>query len=263
MQTRIVDNPQGLHLLYSRRNINMATTTFNGIVRSESGLKVVSKDAQGAFTDQLEVASDGGIDIQKVAATGNNLVAAGTATGANNASLGTAATRLGTITPAAHGSGFPDAAINTFVDKLGGTITTTILIDLHGGASSGGAADDIIGTADAANAYIAEIDHEINGVPMLVEFGCTEVPTGGDPDINLDCSATATDAEDAAVTSGTNLLNNGDLTLGFYATADAGAALAAAKKYIYLTAGAATNAAYTAGKLWIRITGMAVDTSNG
>ena len=98
---------------------------------------------------------------------------------------------------------------------------------------------------------------------MLVEFGCTEVPTGGDPDINLDCSATSTTAEDVGLTSGTNLLNNGDLTLGFYASADAGADLAAGKKFVFLTAGAATDAAYTAGKLWIRITGSAVDKANG
>jgi len=58
-------------------------------------------------------------------------------------------------------------------------------------------------------------------------------------------------------------LNNGDLSLGFYATADAGATLAAmTKKFLYLTTGAATDAAYTAGKVWIRITGMAVDHDN-
>jgi hypothetical protein len=35
------------------------------------------------------------------------------------------------------------------------------------------------------------------------------------------------------------------------------------KKYVYLVQGAATNAAYTAGKIWIRITGMNVDYANG
>jgi len=95
-------------------------------------------------------------------------------------------------------------------------------------------------------------------------MACLEVPTGGDPDINLDCSATATDAENAAVTSGTNLFNNGDLTLGFYASADGGSTLAAlTKKYLYLTCGAATDAAYTAGKLVIKITGAAFDYNNG
>ncbi len=57
MQTRIVDNPQGLHLLYSRRNINMANTTFNGPVRSEKGFEVATKNAStGAFTTRYSSA---------------------------------------------------------------------------------------------------------------------------------------------------------------------------------------------------------------
>jgi|TARA_E500000318_G_C3564922_1_gene215242 hypothetical protein len=244
----------------------MATTTFNGAVRSENGFKVISKNATtGAFTEQINSTSSGVLEIQKVATSGrDNIVAAGTTVGANNASLGTAAT-IFNITPNAHGSGIANAAINTFVTKIGGDITTTILIDLHGGLASGGTADDVIGTdGGAANAYIAELTSAVNGIPYLIEFACLEVPTGGDPDINLVCSATATDAENAAVTSGTVLLNNGDLTLGFYAEADAGATLAAlSKKYLYLTSGDATEAAYTAGKLVIKIHGAAFDYANG
>ena len=244
----------------------MATTTFNGAVRSENGFKVVTKNATtGVFTEQINSTSSGVLEVQKVATSGrDNIVAAGTATGANNASLGTAAT-IFNITPNAHGSGIADAAINTFVTKIGGDITTTILVDLHGGLASGGTADDVIGTdGGAANAYIAELTSAVNGIPYLIEFACLEVPTGGDPDINLVCSATGTDAENAAVTSGTILLNNGDLTLGFYVEADGGATLAAlSKKYLYLTSGDATEAAYTAGKLVIKIHGAAVDNANG
>ena len=244
----------------------MATTTFNGAVRSENGFKVVTNNATtGVFTEQINSTSSGVLEVQKVATSGrDNIVAAGTATGANNASLGTAAT-IFNITPNAHGSGIADAAINTFVTKIGGDITTTILVDLHGGLASGGTADDVIGTdGGAANAYIAELTSAVNGIPYLIEFACLEVPTGGDPDINLVCSATGTDAENAAVTSGTILLNNGDLTLGFYAEADGGATLAAlSKKYLYLTSGDATEAAYTAGKLVIKIHGAAFDYANG
>jgi len=244
----------------------MATTTFNGAVRSENGFKVISKNATtGAFTEQINSTSSGVLEIQKVATSGrDNIVAAGTTVGANNASLGTAAT-IFNITPNAHGSGIADAAINTFVTKIGGDITTTILIDLHGGLASGGTADDVIGTdGGAANAYIAELTSAVNGIPYLIEFACLEVPTGGDPDINLVCSATGTTAENAAVTSGTILLNNGDLTLGFYAEADGGSTLAAlSKKYLYLTSGDATEAAYTAGKLVIKIHGAAFDYANG
>jgi hypothetical protein len=245
----------------------MANTTFNGAVRSENGFKVISKNATtGAITDQLSATSSGGLEVQKVATSGtNNIVAAGTSTGANNASLGTAAT-IFSITPNAHGSGIANAAINTFVNKIGGDIVTTILIDLHGGLASGGTANDVIGTdGGAANAYIAELTSAVNGIPYLVEFACLEVPTGGDPDINLNCSATATDAENAAITSGTEILNNGDLTLGFYAEADAGATLAAlSKKYLYLSCGTGDHeGAYTAGKLVIKIYGAAFDYANG
>jgi len=164
------------------------------------------------------------------------------------------------ITPNAHGSGIADGAISTFVNKVGGLIYTTILIDLHAGLADGGTANDIIGTdGGAANAYIANITDSVNGVPLEVQMGCLEVPTGGDPDINLVASATATDANDAAVTSGTVVLNNGDWTLGKFTEGDAGADFAGAKRYLYLTCGDTTDAAYTAGKIIIKITGALFD----
>ena len=243
----------------------MANTTFNGAVRSENGFKTVAKSSTlGTFTEHIVATSGGVLEVQKVATSGrDNIVAAGTPTGANNASLGTAAT-IFNVTPNAHGSGIANAAINTFINKIGGDIVTTILIDLHGGLASGGTADDVIGTdGGAANAYIAELTSAVNGIPYKLEFICLEVPTGGDPDINLVCSATGTDAENAAVTSGTVLFNNGDLTLGLHNEADAGATLAAlSKKYLYLTSGDATEAAYTAGKIVIKIHGAAFDYNN-
>ena len=170
----------------------MANTTFNGAVRSENGFKTVAKSSTlGTFTEHIVATSGGVLEVQKVATSGrDNIVAAGTTTGANNASLGTAAT-IFNVTPNAHGSGIANAAINTFINKIGGDIVTTILIDLHGGLASGGTADDVIGTdGGAANAYIAELTKEVNGIPYKLEFICLEVPTGGDPDINLVCSAT-------------------------------------------------------------------------
>ena len=243
----------------------MANTTFNGTVRSDGDLKVTTKNTTtGAYVDYATMKAAGGMEIEKVASTGNNIVAAGTSTGTNNGSLGTAAT-IFKVTPNDNGTGIADDAISTFVNKIGGLIYTTILVDLHGGLASGGGADDIIGTdGGTANAYIAELTTGVNGIPFEVEMACLEVPTGGDPDINLVCSATATDAENAAVTSGTVILNNGDLSLGMYVSADGGATLAAlTKKYLYLTSGAATEAAYTAGKLVIKITGAAFDYNNG
>ena len=164
------------------------------------------------------------------------------------------------ITPNAHGSGIADGAISTFVNKIGGLIYTTILIDLHAGLEDGGTANDVIGSSGAANAYIAELTAAVNGIPIEVEFACLEVPTGGDPDINLVASATGTTANDAAVDTPTVLMNNGDLTLGYYNSIDSGATLAALSlKYLYLTCGDTTDAAYTAGKLVIKITGASFD----
>jgi len=244
----------------------MGNTTFNGAVRSQNGFKTITKaTGTGLATEHIVATSGGVLEVQKVATSGrDNIVAAGTTVGSNNASLGTAAT-IFNITPNAHGSGITDAAINTFVNKVGGDIVTTILVDLHGGLASGGSADDVIGTdGGAANAYIAELTSAVNGIPYKLEFICLEVPTGGDPDINLVCSATGTTAENAAVTSGTVLFNNGDLTLGLHNEADAGATLAAlSKKFLYLTSGDATEALYTAGKLVIKIHGAAFDFANG
>ena len=111
----------------------MANTTFNGAVRSENGFKTVAKSSTlGTFTEHIVATSGGVLEVQKVATSGrDNIVAAGTTTGANNASLGTAAT-IFNVTPNAHGSGIANAAINTFINKIGGDIVTTILIDLMG-----------------------------------------------------------------------------------------------------------------------------------
>ena len=116
----------------------MATTTFNGTVRSDGDIKATTKNTTtGAFVDYAVIKAAGGMEVEKVASTGNNIVAVGTSTGTNNGSLGTAAT-IFKITPNAHGSGIGDSAINTFVNKIGGDTCTTILIDLHGGLAAGG-----------------------------------------------------------------------------------------------------------------------------
>ena len=162
------------------------------------------------------------------------------------------------------GAGFPSAAVQSSVDSVGGVIKTTILIDLAQGAGSK-SANKAIGTDGSTTdgAYIYELSKDINGVPFGVRFSCIEVPAGGDPDINLSCSATGTTAYDETLSSGTVLLNNGDLTLGESAYTAIGASGlisgdAIAKQFIYLEAGAATTAAYTAGKIIIEFFGAKV-----
>jgi hypothetical protein len=169
------------------------------------------------------------------------------------------------ITPNAHGGGFPAACLTTSVDKVGGIIQTTVLVDLAQGAGSAAGANDVIGTenvTDAGGAYIAELSDGVNGVLFAVKYSCVELPAGGGTDIDLVFSATSTNAQDDAVTSGTILVNNAANTLGESATTAAGATVIAggtnALPYVYLTNVDTTNAAYTAGKLVITFYGARV-----
>ena len=168
---------------------------------------------------------------------------------------------VATRVPNDHGSGIADAAvIRHEVQVFGDEVVTTMDLDFDKGLASGGSAGDAIGTdGGAANAYIMELTEAVNGLPYKFELFCTETPAGGDPDINLNSSATGTTAENAALTSGTVIMNNGDLSAGFRAVAGPGATVAAgaiAKKFIYLTSGTATEAAFTAGKIRLKVYGL-------
>ena len=171
----------------------------------------------------------------------------------------------GALFKASQQSSFPNILAQQFAVGGGGAFTQPLMNDNYGGLAAGGSADDIIGTdGGTANAYIAELTTGVNGIPYSIEMSCLELPTAGDVDINLVCSATATDAENAAVTSPTVVVNGGDWTLGMRQQHDAAANLAAlTKKYVYLTTGAATENAYTAGKFVIKIWGAAFDYANG
>ena len=232
----------------------MGNSTFSGPVRSKNGFQQINENSTTGTVTQKQ------FEIQTVSTSGiNNIVdtngfsGTATAAGANNASLDTGATIFG-ITPNAHGSGIPDASINTFVNKVGGTIVTSIIIDLHGGFDGSATADRIIGNGTDANAYIGELTKEVNGIPILLEFGCVEVPTGGDPDINVHSATEGTGVEDGAIgdLTETLLVNAGDATLGskVYFTG-----VPAADQFLYLTTGAATDADYSAGKLFIELMG--------
>jgi hypothetical protein len=83
---------------------------------------------------------------------------------------------------------------------------------------------------------------------------CFETPAGGDPDINIHSATEGTGVEDGAISglAETLLVDAGDATLGskVYFTA-----VPAADEFLYLTTGAATDADYTAGKLFIQLMG--------
>ena len=79
-------------------------------------------------------------------------------------------------------------------------------------------------------------------------------PGGGDPDINVHSATEGTGVEDGAIgdLTETLLVNAGDATTGskVYFTG-----VPAADQFLYLTTGAATDADYSAGKLFIELMG--------
>lgn len=140
------------------------------------------------------------------------------------------------------------------VEKVGGIITTRILVDLTGLSSS--AAADIIGVEAAANCHIGQITAAINGTIIGGKITCLEAPATGEPDIDLYSATEATGVEDAAITglTETALLNTtADWTIDLVRAITA---VPAANEYLYLVGdGLGTDAVYTAGKFLIELTG--------
>ena len=207
----------------------MANTTFSGAVRSEGGFTSISKNGtSGAITTLSSINSSG------VSSFDANTLSVEAGTGIT--------TGTGTI-------------YKTAVQRVGGIITTRILIDLTGLRSTG--SGDIIGVnGTALVCHIGQITAAQNGTILTGSMECFEAPAGGDPDINIHSATEGTGVEDGAIgdLTETLLVNAGDATLGskVYFTA-----VPAADQFLYLTTGAATDADYTAGKLFIELMGYA------
>ena len=207
----------------------MANTTFSGPVRSEGGFTSISKNSTtGAITTLSSINSTG------VASFDANTLSVEAGTGITTGS--------GTI-------------YRTAVQRVGGIITTKILIDLTGLRSTG--SGDIIGVnGTSLVCHIGQITAAQNGTILTGSMECFEAPAGGDPDINIHSATEGTGVEDGAIgdLTETLLVNAGDATLGskVYFTA-----VPAADQFLYLTTGAATDADYTAGKLFIELMGYA------
>jgi|TARA_Y100000015_G_scaffold37850_1_gene40184 hypothetical protein len=205
----------------------MATTTFSGAVRSQGGFTSVSKNSStGAFTTLSSISSTG------VSSFDANTMAVEAGTGITGGT--------GTI-------------YRSSVQRVGGIITTRILIDLTGLRST--ASGDIIGVNGTSNVcHIGQITAARNGTILTGSMECFEAPAGGDPDINVHSATEGTGVEDGAISSLTEtlLVNAGDATLGskVYFTA-----VPAADEFLYLTLGDTTDADYTAGKLFIELMG--------
>lgn len=140
------------------------------------------------------------------------------------------------------------------VQRVGGIIKTSLLIDLTGLASS--TTDlDIIGVGATA-AYLGQITAAKNGTILTGRMTCLEVPAGGADDIDLYAATEATGVFDAGIgtLAETALITAGGawtlgLTKGF-------SGIPAANQYLYLCGGeAAANGTYTAGKFLIELEG--------
>ena len=205
----------------------MANTTFNGAVRSEGGFTSISKNGtSGAITTLSSINSSG------VSSFDANTLSVEAGTGIT--------TGTGTI-------------YRTAVQRVGGIITTRILIDLTGLRSTG--SGDIIGVnGTALVCHIGQITAAQNGTILTGSMECFEAPAGGDPDINVHSATEGTGVEDGAIgdLTETLLVNAGDATTGskVYFTG-----VPAADQFLYLTTGAATDADYSAGKLFIELMG--------
>lgn len=207
----------------------MANTTFSGAVRSEGGFTSISKNGtSGAITTLSSINSSG------VSSFDANTLSVEAGTGIT--------TGTGTI-------------YKTAVQRVGGIITTRILIDLTGLRSTG--SGDIIGVnGTALVCHIGQITAAQNGTILTGSMECFEAPAGGDPDINIHSATEGTGVEDGAIgdLTETLLVNAGDATLGSKVYFEA---VPAADQFLYLTTGAATDADYTAGKLFIELMGYA------
>jgi len=143
----------------------------------------------------------------------------------------------------------------TSVERVGTIIKTTILIEIDG-LNSGGTAADIIGADGAGVAHLGQITAAVNGTIFAGKITCLETPTGGDPDVDLYSATEATGVEDVGIgtLTATQHINHGDWAGGEQGNLTS---FPAANKYLYLVAGDATDATYSAGILLIELWGKA------
>jgi len=159
------------------------------------------------------------------------------------------------------GSGFSSAALfKSWRTSNGGQVITTVLIDLTG-VNSGGGATDIIGNNSAASANIGQYTTAVMGTLYAVHMSCIETPTGGEPNINLSFADQENLAEDSAIGSGTNngvlITAAGDLEAGAVVWGTDISSLSQ-NQYFYLSTGdGGTDHVYTAGVIKIEFYGTA------
>ena len=201
----------------------MATTTFNGPVRSEKGFQQISKSANGTIT----------------VTSGDKMATEATASAGIEGTAAVYVTQVNRLKS--------DVATNVNIVK------TTIMIDLTG-LKDGGTAGDIIGKDGSGVAFIGKVTTANQGTVFGVTMTCLETPAGGSTDIDLFSATEGTGVNDTAIgdLTETQIINAGAASAG---TVVAGGDIAA-DQFLYLVSQGTGDAAYTAGRFLIEITGF-------
>ena len=204
----------------------MATTTFNGPVRSEKGFQMVCKNATtGAVTvtsgDKWAPEATGSAGIEGTAAV-----------------YVTQVNRLKS-----------DVSTNVNIVK------SSIMIDLTG-LKDCGTAGAIIGKDGSGVAFIGQVTTANQGTVFGVTMTCLETPAGGSTDIDLYSATEGTGVNDTAIgdLTETQIINAGAASAG---TMVAGGDIAA-DQYLYLGSQGTGDATYTAGRFLIEVVGYDV-----
>jgi len=145
--------------------------------------------------------------------------------------------------------------VKNSVERNGGLIKTTILIDMTGLTSSA-TNTDIIGKENAAACFLTQITGKVNGTIIAGTMTCVELPAGGDTDIDLYSAVEATGTEDALVTALTETVLHANAGAWALSTSKALTAWPAANEYLYLTVGGTTAGNYTGGRFLIELIGI-------
>ena len=174
--------------------------------------------------------------------------------------LNTTSLTVTSATGTAAGGGIDAVSPTINVSIIGRDIVTEVFIDIGAGLilSSGGEGD-VIGEDGLANAFVTKMTTAINGLIYAGEVVCLEVPTTGDPDVNVVAHATGTLAEDADGETGAHhvLANSGVHTLALV-TAFTIPAGGIQDDFIYLTHGGTTAGTYDAGIFLLRFFGTPI-----
>mgnify|MGYP003640333997 CR=1 FL=1 len=161
-------------------------------------------------------------------------------------------------TGTAAGGGIDAVSPSVNVSQIGRDIVTEVFIDIGAGSIiSDDGTGEVIGEDGVAAAFVTKITTAINGMVYAGEIICLEVPTTGDPDVNVAANASGTIAQEAAGEGEHVLANCGVHTLALK-TAFTIPSGGIQDDFIYLTHGGTTAGTYDAGIFLLRFFGTPI-----